>query len=316
MKVTLDIDQLLSDQRISQEEYARLKELSSESTASLALNLVLAFGIIAVAGGTIALLQSSSATIVLGLFLAAIGGYVCAADFHKWKLLGSILLPLGALTAAGGILAATDGKAAGFATVAVLFLLGGFVAQSGLLVSLSVFAILSALGGATGYEHAAYFLAVERPLLTVIVFTLLSVVAHLIGRNTPVPYSRLVTIFFRTAMVVTNFGFWVGSLWGDQSSSPFATEWFFIIGWAFILLASGIWGAKHGLRWLVNLAATFGAIHLYTQWFEHFHATPASIIVAGLFTIAVAYALISYNRRAKINTSTANLPNARGVAGR
>lgn len=299
MKVTLDIDQLLSDGRISQEEYSKLKQLSSESTASLALNIVLAFGIIAVAGGTIALLQSSSATVVLGLVLAAIGGFVCAADVRKWKLLGDILLPLGALTAAGGIIAATHGRVEGFASVAGLFLLGGLATGSGLLVSLSVFALLSALGGATAYEHAAYFLCIESPLLTVIVFTLLSVVAHVAGRYIPVHYSRLAMIFSRTAMVVVNFGFWIGSLWGDRSSDSFVSAWFFIIGWGVVLLAAGVWGAFRGLRWLVNLAATFGAIHLYTQWFEHFHANPGSIIVAGLFTVAVAYALISYNRRAK-----------------
>jgi hypothetical protein len=305
MKITLDIDQLLSDGRISQEEYAKLKQLSSESTASLALNIMLAFGIIAVAGGTIVLLHSSAATVVLGLVLATAGGFVCAADVRKWKLLGSILLPLGSLTAAGGIVAATDGRVEGFVSVAGLLVLGGVAARSGLLVSLSVFAFLSALGGATGYEHAAYFLCIERPLLTVIVFTLLSGAAYMISRYTPASYSRLAAIFSRTAMVVTNFGFWVGSLWGDRSFGSSMSEWFFIAGWAVILLVAGIWGAFRGYRWLVNLAATFGAIHLYTQWFEHFHADPGSIIVAGLFTIAIAYALISYNRRTKRNEGAA-----------
>ena len=168
MKVTLDIDQLLSDGRISQEEYDRLKQFSTENTASLALNILLAFGIIAVAGGTIALLQSSIATIALGAVLAGAGGGICAANLNKWKLLGNILLPLGALTAAGGIIVLTDGHITGFATVAGLLIAGGLVARSGLLVSLSVFAILSALGGATGYEHAAYYLDIEHPLLTVL----------------------------------------------------------------------------------------------------------------------------------------------------
>lgn len=299
MKITLDIDQFLDDGRISQEEYDKFKQLSSETTASLALNIVLAFGVIAVAGGTIALFQSSSATVVLGLVLATIGGFVCATNVRKWILLGSILLSLGALTAAGGIIAATHGRAEGFASVAGLFILGGVVARSGLLVALSVFALLSALGGATGYEHDAYFLCIDRPLLTVIVFSLLAVLTHGVGRYMPARYSRLATIFSRTAIVVTNFGFWVGSLWGDRSSDSSASPWFFIIGWCVILFAAGIWGAVRGFRWLVNLAAIFGAIHLYTQWFEHFHADPGSIIVAGLLTIAMAYALISYNWRAK-----------------
>jgi iron complex transport system permease protein len=299
MKITLDIDQLLSDGRISQEEYVRLKQFSTENTASLALNILLAFGIITVAGGTIALLQSSAATIGLGLVLAALGGYICCANIDKWKLLGSILLPLGALTTAGGIIAMTHGSIGGFASVAVLLIAGGLVARSGLLVSLSVFAILSALGGATGYEHAAYYLCIERPLLTVIVFAVLAALTYASSRRLPTPYSRLAVIFSRTAVIVANFGFWVGSLWGDSSFNSSDSEWFFIIGWAAIILAVGVWAAFRDSRWLVNTAATFGAIHLYTQWFEHFQASPASIVIAGLFTIGIAYALISYNRRSK-----------------
>lgn len=301
MKITLDIDQLLQEGKITAEEYARLKLLASETTASLALNILLAFGIIAVAGGTIALFQSSVATIFLGLILAVVGGGVCIADIRKWKLLGRILLPLGALTAAGGIIAATHGTVLGFLAVAILFLFGAIAARSGLLVSLSVFALLSALGGTTGYDEACYFLCIKQPLLTVIVFTFLALAAYLVSLYTSAAYASLATIFSRTAMVVVNFGFWVGSLWGDRSSDAVASDWYFIIAWAVILLAAGGWAAWRGLRWLVNLTATFGAIHLYTQWFEHFHANPGSVIIAGVFTIAIAYALICYNRRMKQN---------------
>lgn len=305
MKITLDIDQLLSEGRISQDEYVHLKQLSTESTASLALNILLAFGTIAVACGTIALLHSSSATIALGLILAALGGYICAANISKWKLLGGILLPLGALTAAGEIIDMTHGSIGGFVSVAGLFIAGGLVARSGLLVSMSVFATLSALGGTTGYEHAAYYLCIERPLLTVIVFTLLAALTYALSRYLPDPYSRLTSIFSRTAVVVANFGFWVGSLWGDSSLNSSGSEWFFIVAWAVIILAVGIGAAVRDSRWLVNTAATFGAIHLYTQWFEHFQAAPAGIVVAGLFTIGIAYALISYNRQAKKNENAA-----------
>ncbi len=66
MKITLDTDELLSEGRISPDEYSRLKQLAAETTASFALNLALAFGIVAVAGGTLALFQSASADIFLG----------------------------------------------------------------------------------------------------------------------------------------------------------------------------------------------------------------------------------------------------------
>ena len=302
MKITLDIDQLLHEGRITQDEYSRLKQFATEATSSLALNIVLAFGIIAVAGGTIALLHSSAVTSILGIALAVVGGYLCSSD-PRWRLLGNILLPLGALTGAGGIIAATEGGVGGFSLVAVLLIAGALAAQSGLLASLSVFALLAALGGSTGYEHAAYYLCIEQPLLTVCAFSILAAFSYFLARYAPPAYSRLAIIFSRTAVVVVNFGFWVGSLWGDRRAEAFHSDMLFIIGWAICILAAGIWGARSNNRWLVNTAATFGAIHLYTQWFEHLGATPASVIAAGVALIVIAYTLISYNRRTGINDS-------------
>lgn len=304
MKITLDIDHLLSDGLITQDEYSRLKQFAAETTSSLALNVVLAFGTIAVAGGTIALVHSSVATSILGIALAIFGGYLCFAGV-RWSLLGNILLPLGAMTCAGGIVAATDGSIGGFSLVAVLLIGGAQAAQSGLLASLSVFALLSALGGSTGYQHAGYFLCIEQPLLTVAAFSILAALSHYLSRFAPHVYSRLATIFSRTAVVVVNFGFWVGSLWGDRRSEAFHSDVLFIFAWAVGIVAMGIWGARTNNRWLVNTAATFGAIHLYTQWFEHLGATPASVIFAGVALIAIAYTLITYNRRKRVNeTST------------
>ncbi len=205
---------------------------------------------------------------------------------------------------AGGIIVLTQGSAGGFVLVAGLFVLGAIAAQSGLLAALSVLALLSALGGATGYGHAVYYLCIEQPLLTVVVFSCLAAFTQVLSRFIPLPYTRLATVFSRTAVVVANFGVWVGSLWGDRHFRSFnsqwffiVSEWFFIVGWAVAIIAAGVWGARHNNRWLVNTAAAFGAVHLYTQWFEHFHATPGSVIVAGVFTIAIAYGLIAYNRR-------------------
>ncbi len=297
MKITLDIDQLLQEKRVTPDEYQRLRTLAAETTSSLALNLVLAFGIVAVAAGTIALLHSAAATLALGLVVAVAGGLLCQAG-SRWSLLGNVLLPLGSLTGAGGIVAATEGSAGGFALVAMLLLAGAVVSRSGLLAALSVFALLSTLGGATGYEHAAYYLCVQQPLLTVVVFSALAALAHFLARTTPPAYARLANVFACTAVVVANFGFWIGSLWGDGQTGAFHSDVFFVVGWAVCILAMGIWGVHTNHRWLVNTAATFGAIHLYTQWFERLGATPASIIAAGVFLIIAAYALITYNRTA------------------
>jgi hypothetical protein len=47
MKVTLDLDQLKNEGRITAEEYNRLRKFAAEATVSLALNLFLAIGIAA-----------------------------------------------------------------------------------------------------------------------------------------------------------------------------------------------------------------------------------------------------------------------------
>jgi len=73
--------------------------------------------------------------------------------------------------------------------------------------------------------------------------------------------------------LLINFGFWIGSLWGDplmlihsmntrDASLAFTTKAVipataFSILWAVALLATGIWAVKVNRRWLVNLVAVF-----------------------------------------------------------
>ena len=123
------------------------------------------------------------------------------------------------------------------------------------------------------------------------------------------------------ALLWVNFGFWVGSLWGDYPleawiapdvmSPPYAWDglqaWqakaFFIsrdvfsIVWALALAGVGAWGAMHSRRGAVSTAATFGGIHFYTQWFERLRATPEMVIAAGVIAVAISFALWRYNQR-------------------
>jgi hypothetical protein len=80
------------------------------------------------------------------------------------------------------------------------------------------------------------------------------------------------------SLFLVNFGFWIGSLWGDRlvlvrtlfdRDSGLSTAYWsvvvpemaFIIGWAVALVAVAAWEVTPGRRWIVNLAAVFGAIH-------------------------------------------------------
>jgi hypothetical protein len=115
----------------------------------------------------------------------------------------------------------------------------------------------------------------------------------------------------RTSIVLVNFGFWIGSLWGDPLmllrgmdgkdpsllfDSILIPDWVFSIGWAAALIAAGVWAARANRRWLVNTAAAFGALHFYTQWFDRLGATPASVLLGGVVMLGIALALWMFNR--------------------
>jgi iron complex transport system permease protein len=306
MKVTLDIDKLLREGRITSAEYARLKGFAAADTGSLALNVLLGFGVVATAGGTLALLQSAPASIVIGAVLAGAGILLNNQAPRAWGILSSILLLVGALLTGGGILALTGGQASGFLIVTVLLLLAGISARSALLVSCATLALSPTVGAASSYGHATYTLVIQQPALTVVLFSLLSWGAYRLSLKLEPELQRLAIMSARTSLFLVNFGFWVGSLWGDSlgrarvkwtsGGSEVLPDWGFALAWAVALLATGIWAARENRRWVVNLAAVFGAIHFYTQYFERLGASPGSVVVAGLGAIGIAMALVRYNR--------------------
>jgi iron complex transport system permease protein len=261
---------------------------------------------VATAGGTLALLQSAPASIVLGALLAGAGILLNNQAPRTWGILSSILLLVGALLSGGGIVVLTDGRASGFLIVTVLLLLAGISTRSGLLVACATLALSPTVGAATAYGHATYSLIIQQPTLTVVLFSLLSWAAYRASLRLEPDLQRLAIISARTSLFLVNFGFWVGSLWGDSpgrtehrwisGSAQTVPDWAFGAAWAVALLATGVWAARENRRWVVNLVAVFGAIHFYTQYFERLGASPGSIVVAGLGAIGIAMVLVRYNR--------------------
>src|SRR5262249_30581568 len=133
----------------------------------------------------------------------------------------------------------------------------------------------------------------------------------LVSKKLSADYERVAIVASRTSVFLVNFGFWVGSLWGDRmrllrsisdtgvlSGSPatVVSPAAFSIGWAIALFAVGAWGVYANRRWVVNVAAVFGAIHFYTQWFMYLGANAASVLLGGLMLLGLALALRSFNR--------------------
>lgn len=299
MKVTLDLAKLLAEQEITKDDYDRLLRLSAKDTGSLAFNILVAFGVVAISGGMLALFPSSYTSIVLGVVTGLFGIALGFSSASRWKILSVVSTLVGALLLGGGIIAISGGSSASFLLVAAIFLLAGTTARSGLLVSLAVLAISSCVGARTGYVEASYFLGIEEPLITVLLFSVIAIAAFQLSKVLAHEFSRLAVIASRTAIFVVNFGFWIGSLWGDRGfeGNIVVSDNVFTACWALALIAAGFWGAFQNRRWVVNIVAVFGGIHFYTQWFERLGASPGTIVIAGLLAIVGALALRSLNNK-------------------
>jgi hypothetical protein len=139
---------------------------------------------------------------------------------------------------------------------------------------------------------------------------------YLISRHVGQGYEQLAITFARVSLILVNFGFWIGLLWGDfpgetwvrgedyrlwsnreawRAAHLHVPETAFIVAWAIVIIAVGAWAARTNRRWVVTTAAIFGAIEFYTQWFERLGAEPWTMIVAGLTIVAFAVAMWRYN---------------------
>jgi len=315
MKITLDISKLVEEGRLTPEEAQRLTALASHETGSLGINILIGFGVVAIAAGAVALVPTPLTAVALGLGLVAAGFAVLVNRIKQWAVLGQICLVIGALMFCGGVVAFGEGSLASMLIVAAALGAIAVAARSSLLAALAVLVASACLGARTGYSHAMYSLAIFEPTLTIVLFSAVAYAAYRVSKHVAADYERIALSASRTAILLVNFGFWIGSLWGDplflltkmSGKTPVASRLdaiviphtVFSIGWAAVLIAAGLWAMRVNRRWLVNVAASFGAIHFYTQWFEKLGATPVSVLLGGVIMLAIALALWSFNKRAR-----------------
>ncbi|AVO45013.1 hypothetical protein [Phreatobacter cathodiphilus] len=307
MKITLDIGKLVEQGRLTPEEAARLQTLAAETTGSLAMNMLIGFGVVAVALGVMGLVPEPMVAVVLGAILGGVGlGFLLKGE-QAWSVLAQIVVLAGALLLAGGVMFLTKGSVPALLAVTAIFAGAGIAARSGLLVALAVLALSATIGARTGYMHATYFLAIRQPAMTVLMFSGLAIAAYQASKVVRADLSRLAIIAARTALLLVNFGFWIGSLWGDRLTwfvepastsryAPVIPAFAFSVAWLVAIVGAGIWAARANRPWVLNLAAVFGAIHFYTQWFEKLGATPFTVLVAGITTLALAVGIWKYNQ--------------------
>ena len=71
----------------------------------------------------------------------------------------------------------------------------------------------------------------------------------------------------------------------------------FSLLWALAIVGAAVWAWRSNRRWLLNVAAVFGGIHFYTQWFERLGASPQTVLAAGLLALGFALVLRALNAR-------------------
>ena len=222
IKIVLDITRLVEEGKLTAQEAERLQALARRDTGSLAINVLMSFGAVAVAAGIIALEPAFATGAALGVALVAIGLAISFFAAEQWGLLGTATTIIGALLLAGGVIGVAEANFAGLAFSALLFLVLAVAIRSNFLMALVPLALAGALGSSTGYMHAVYMLTVNEPSITIAVFSLLAGAAYIISQHVGQAYQQLAIIFARVSLILVNFGFWVGSLWGDYPGQTWA----------------------------------------------------------------------------------------------
>lgn len=321
MKITLDLSKLVEEGKLSPADAERLKALAKHDTGSLGINILIGFGVIAVAAGAVTLLLTMFEfkplpVVIFGAAVLALGIALTLTRQASTDLIAQILTVIGALSFAGALAVYDSGSLRAVAAITLVFAASAVLARSSLMMALAVLGLAGCLGARTGYIHAMYSLSIQEPTVTVILFSGLALAAYLISKQLKADYERLAITAARTSVLLVNFGFWIGSLWGDRlvlfrrmgpNSAETAARWreavvipdyVFSIVWALALLAVGVWGARENRRWVVNIAAVFGGIHFYTQWFNILGANALSVLGGGVLILATAMALYKYNKAA------------------
>jgi iron complex transport system permease protein len=294
VKVTLDLDALVAAGKLSDVEAARLQTLAAADTGALGTNIFLGFGAVAVALGVGVFLPTPQTAIVIGALFAGLGLALTLTRSTHWAVFAQIVTVIGALGILGGVFLLSAGSIWINLAMTAILAATAVVASSGLLAALSVLMLAVALGSAAPDWQSSWFLGFDRPAMTIAALSLLTLALYLVSLRLKPAQERLAIIAMRTAILMVNAVFAIGSLFGDAYLGWPAQA--FSIGWAVALVCVGVWAIVVNRRWLVNAVAVFAAIHFFFRWFELIGPNPVGILGAGLLLIAFGLGLARFNR--------------------
>ncbi len=176
MKITLDLSKLVEEGKLTPAQADHLKVLAKHDTGSLGINILIGFGVIAVAAGAVTLLLTifefkPLPVVIFGAAILALGIALTLTRNASTELIAQILTVIGALSFAGALMVYDNASLRSAIAITLIFGVSAVVARSSLLMGLAVLALGSCLGARTGYSHAMYSLAIQEPTLTIVVFS-------------------------------------------------------------------------------------------------------------------------------------------------
>ena len=329
--VRLSLDDLVAEGVIDPALASQLRKRCLPPVASNGLVAVLyILGALAVAAGVVALKPTPTTGLVLALIALVGGWFVGRSGDAAMRILSLGLGICGALGLCGWF-ALEFGQAlpaitvSGFATLTAFLTAIAF--RSLFLSALVPLGIGAMLGSGTAYWHASYAIFVREPLITLVLFgALAAALVTVVDRNLLRDvHARMAEVAMRVSFVIANFGFWVGSLWGDhvgehlsgirergdgeswraanERLAAWRTEAFhvpdavFALGWVGFAVAAIVLGRRIERRFIATGGIVFLAINAYTQFFERFHAEEWALILGGASMVALAAGLVRYVAR-------------------
>ncbi len=328
--ITLDLARLIEGNRLSEVEAKRLFDLREPDKVTNRLASILyILGALAAAAGVVLLKPAATTGLIIAFVCFVIGQTI---RFKKWDHLHILSLALGIGSAAGltGWFVLEFGETLpaiavnGFATAVTLAMALAF--RSRFLGALVPLGIGSMIGSGGAYWHASYGIFVREPTVTVGLFTLITAALLLFAkRNNHPDWNPMSTIAARMSIVVTNFGWWVGSLWGDyigdhlrglgdrvkgqtyqqwqearrayRESAVHIDDTVFAIGWAGFAVAMIVLGRKLHNRFVETAGLVFLAINAFTQYFEYFQDEPWALVFGGIALVGVALGLVRFEAK-------------------
>jgi iron complex transport system permease protein len=317
-RITLDLDALVADGRLTSAEAERLAGMAMPGRGiSTVIQVLYILGALGLAGGVMALKPDP----VTGMALAALAiGFAVFAQATKREDMGLLGTAMGICGTVGlcGSIGLQFGETLPAITVngiiTAITLAVAILLRSRFLAALVPLGIAALLGSSSEYWHASYAIIVKESTITVIAFAVLSGILFLGAHRLRGVWAQMATVAGRVSWLLMNFGFWVGSLWGDhigdgfipenaesatglesfRAGALFIPEWVFIFAWAAVSVLTIVF--MHRNRFAVNASITFLAINVYTQFFEWFGGSAFVMLTGGVTLLAFAFGLYHFDR--------------------